>query len=130
MHEKVAAYLEQQRGKEAAFRAKKLMELGICQRVYMPEGAKFTADMAQEYPHEEDGRRFRVEPVPVTDEEWAAICGALRQEYGFRRRKTQNSNENNNHTRKNAVFRAPRSDAARTRHRQLVRSVCQTGISV
>ena len=86
MHEKVAAYLEQQREKEAAYRAKKLMELGLCQRVYMPEGTKLTADMAQEYPHEEDGRRFKVEPVSVTDEEWAAICGAMRQEYGFRRR--------------------------------------------
>ena len=40
MHEKVAAYLEQQREKEAAYRAKKLMELGLCQRVYMPEGTK------------------------------------------------------------------------------------------
>ncbi len=82
MHEKVAAYLEQQREKEAAFRAKKADGAGL-QRVYMPEGVK-PADMAQ--PPRGGWAAVRVEPIPVTNEEWAAICGAMRQENGFRRR--------------------------------------------
>lgn len=80
MQEKVEAYLERQREKELARRKKTLMKLGICRRIYMPEDARPTADMVREYPYEDEGRRFRVEPVAVTDEEWAAIRSAKGEE--------------------------------------------------
>ena len=80
MQPEVSRYLEQQREQEEADRAGVLRELGICRRVYLPEGSKLTAEAAQEYPYEEEGRRFKVEAISVTDEEWAAIRSALHRE--------------------------------------------------
>ena len=89
MQPEVSRYLEQQRKQEEADRAGVLRELGICRRVYLPEGTKLTAEAAQEYPYEEEGRRFEVEAISVTDEEWAAIHSALHQER-LRSRKRRN----------------------------------------
>lgn len=89
MQPEVSRYLEQQREQEEAARADVLRELGICRRVYLPEGAKLTAEAALEYPYEEEGRRFKVEALSVTDEEWEAIRSALHQER-LRSRKRRN----------------------------------------
>lgn len=74
MHEKVAEYLARQRQKETAFREKKLVEMGLCQREYLPEGTKQTQDVVLEYPYTEGERRYKVVAIPVTDEEWEEIC--------------------------------------------------------
>ena len=49
MHEKVAEYLDRQRQKELALREKKLVEMGLCQREYLPEGTKQTQNVVLEY---------------------------------------------------------------------------------
>ena len=74
MHEKVAEYLDRQRQKELALREKKLVEMGLCQREYLPEGTKQTQDVVLEYPYTEGERRYKVAAIPVTDEEWEEIC--------------------------------------------------------
>ena len=73
MHEKVAAYLAEQRraaaAAEAQERERTLMDLELYEAEYMPEGGE-----AAEYPELDDtGRRWRKIAIPVTDEEWAQI---------------------------------------------------------
>jgi len=75
MQEKVATYLEEQERKrlekQQIAREKILMELGLQEKVYQPEGEP---DDYRKYPcMEPDGRRFRYVPVSVTEEEWEAI---------------------------------------------------------
>ena len=85
MYEKVAEYLEQQRQKELALRKKQLVEMGLCQREYLPEGTRQTQDVVQEYPYTEGERRYKVAAIPVTDEEWAEICAHADTKSGRRR---------------------------------------------
>ena len=73
MHEKVAAYLAEQRraaaAAEAQERERTLMDLDLYEAEYMPEGGEVA-----EYPELDDtGRRWRKVAIPVTDEEWAQI---------------------------------------------------------
>ncbi len=70
MNEKVAAYLEEQRKKTREARGRKLVELGLWEKVFDPEEKGYS----EEYPESEDGKFYRKAPVEVTDEEWADIC--------------------------------------------------------
>lgn len=73
MHEKVAAYLEKKQQEEndrtQTARSARLLELGLYDTVFPPEGAD-----AAEYPDFEDGKRCRRVPVEVSDQEYEAIC--------------------------------------------------------
>ncbi len=74
MHEKVAAYLKEQREREAAAgqaeRQETLLRLGLWEKEYAPEGE---TNLALYKETDENGRNWRKVPVPVTDEEWAQI---------------------------------------------------------
>ena len=74
MHEKVAAYLKEQREKEAAAgsaaRQETLLRLGLWEKEYAPEGE---TNLALYKETDENGRSWRKVPIPVTDEEWAEI---------------------------------------------------------
>ena len=85
MHEKVAEYLTRQRQKEQTVRQKKLVQMGLCEREYLPEGTKQTQDVVQEYPYTEGERRYKLAAIPVTDEEWEEICAHANAESPRRR---------------------------------------------
>ena len=74
MHEKVTAYLKEQREKEdaasSAARQETLLRLGLWEKEYAPEGE---TNLAIYKETDENGRSWRKVPIPVTDEEWAQI---------------------------------------------------------
>ena len=74
MHEKVRAFLEKAQQEQSAGERKErkevLLRLGLWEREYEPEeGSGFS----QYTETDENGRRWRKVPVPVTEEEWAEI---------------------------------------------------------
>lgn len=74
MHEKVEAFLQEQRAREAgedrAQQRETLLRLGLWEKEYAPEGA---ADLSGYKEQDETGRRWRKVPLSVTEEEWEQI---------------------------------------------------------
>lgn len=74
MHEKVREFLEKERQEQSAAERKEreeaLLRLGLWEKEYEPE----EGDGFSQYTEtDENGRRWRKVPVPVTEEEWAEI---------------------------------------------------------
>lgn len=74
MNEKVREFLEKERQEQLAAQQKEreetLLRLGLWEKEYAPE----EGDGHSQYTEtDENGRRWRKVPVPVTEEEWAEI---------------------------------------------------------